>query len=195
MKLNDNKTVREEAIRNLLVTLFKVNIGAITLLHKTMLWEVIINGKSFAELRDIVQLTTARQRVIFQNAINRLIHALQGLNEKLNSCDELKEELLITQKHLEILENKINKEISISPKLKNALSIPIDKAGFSARVKQICSMADIRFISDLVGFSKREFLGLRNCGKRSIDEVEAFLNSNGLSWKMPIEKDNKRKLS
>ncbi len=186
MKTNDNKTVRGEATKNVLTALLKVNIGTISPLYKTMLAEVLINGKTFTELTEIVQLTTGRQKVVFQNAVNSLINSLGKVNEKLSSYDDLKEELLITQKHFKILESKINKEISISPKLKKILSIPIDKAGFSKRVQQICSLAEIHFISDLVSVSKREFLGARNCGKKSMDEVEAYLNRNGLSWKMPI---------
>jgi hypothetical protein len=186
MKMNDNKTAREEATKNLLAALLKINIETIRPLHKTMLVEVLLNGRTFSELTEIVNLTTARQRTVFQNAVNRLINALRGMNEKLNSCDELKEELLLTQKRLQILESKINKELSISPELKKAWSVPIGEAGFSNRVRQICSMADIHFISDLVSLSKREFLQLRNCGKKCMNEVDAYLDMNGLSWKMPI---------
>jgi hypothetical protein len=186
MKMNDNKTAREEATKNLLAALLKINIETIRPLHKTMLVEVLLNGKTFSELTEIVYLTTARQRTVFQNAVNRLINALRGMNAKLNSCDELKEELLLTQKRLEILESKVNKELSISPELKKAWSVPIGEAGFSNRVRQICYMADIHFISDLVGISKHEFRGLRNCGKKCIDEVDAYLDRNGLSWKTPI---------
>ena len=184
MKTNDNKTVRGEATRIVLTALLKVNLGTISTLHKTMLIEVLINCKTFEELKELVKLTTGRQKTVFQNAVNSLLNSLQKLNEKLSSYDELKEELLITQK--QILESKINKEISISPKLKKVLSIPINRAGFSTRVQQICSMAEIHFISDLVCVSRREFLGFRNCGKKSADEVEAYFNRNGLSWKMPI---------
>ena len=183
MKANDNKTVRGEATRIVLTALLKVNLGTISTLHKTMLTEVLINGKTFTELTEIVKLTTGRQKTVFQNAVNSLLNSLQKLNEKLSSYDELKEELLITQK--QILESKINKEISISPKLKKVLSIPINRAGFSTRVQQICSMTEIHFISDLVHVSRREFLGFRNCGKKSADEVEAYFNRNGLSWNMP----------
>ena len=164
MKTNDNKTVRGEATRIVLTALLKVNLGTISTLHKTMLTEVLINGKTFTELTEIVKLTTGRQKIVFQNAVNSLINSLGKVTEKLSSYDELKEELLITQK--QILESKINKEISISPKLKKVLSIPINRAGFSTRVQQICSMAEIHFISDLVCVSRREFLGFRNCGKK-----------------------------
>ena len=185
MKANDNKTVRGEATRIVLTALLKVNLGTISTLHKTMLTEVLINGKTFTELTEIVKLTTGRQKTVFQNAVNSLLNSLQKLNEKLSSYDELKEELLITQEHLKILEGRMNKEINIPPKLKKVLSIPINRAGFSTRVQQICSMTEIHFISDLVCVSRREFLGFRNCGKKSADEVEAYFNRNGLSWNMP----------
>lgn len=119
-----------------------------------------MNGKTFGELKEIVKLTTGRQKVVFQNAVNSLIKALQGINQKLNSYDELKEELLITQKHFKILEGKINKEVSIPPKLKQILSIPIGKTGFSSRVQQICSSAKIVLLQMKEGchFRNAQFL-------------------------------------
>lgn len=186
MKTNDNKTVRGEAIKSVLTALLKINPGAISSLHITMLTEVLINCKTFTELSEIVQLTTYRQKMVFQNAVNSLINSLINVNEKLSSYDALKEELLVTQKHFKILESKMNKERSISPKLKKILAIPITKAGFSGRVQNLCSVGEIHLISDLVSVSKHDFFRIRNCGKKSMDEVEAYLYRNGLSWKMPI---------
>lgn len=187
MKTDNNKTAKE-AVKNVLEVLLEINFGTISSLHKTMLVEVLINNKTFAELTETVKLTTGRQKVVFQNAVNSLINSLKKVNEKLNSYDQLKEELLITQEHFKILERKINREESISPKLKKILSIPIGRAGFSMRVQHICSFSGIHFISDLVSISKREFLKLRNCGKRSTDEVDEFFKRNELSWNMPIGK-------
>lgn len=186
MKTNDNKTVRGEAIRNVLTALLKISPGTISTLHRTMLTEVLINGKTFTELSEIVQLTTYRQKTVFQNAVNSLINSLLNMNEKLSSYDQLKQELFISKENFKILRSEIVKGTTISPELKNVLSIPISKVGFSKRVQQICSYAEIKFVSDLVSISKRKFSGFRNCGKKSVEEVEAYFNHNGLSWKMPI---------
>ena len=99
MKPNDNKTVRGEATKNVLTALLKVDIAMISPLYKTMLMEVLINGKTFTELTEIVKLTTGRQKVVFQNAVNSLINSLRKVNGKIKLCDELKEELLTMQKH------------------------------------------------------------------------------------------------
>jgi DNA-directed RNA polymerase alpha subunit len=81
------------------------------------------------------------------------------------------------------LQDRISQEIH-SLELKKTLSTSVDNFDFSQRVLNICLMADIDTIADLVRYSKKDFGALRNSGKKSVDEVEAFLESNKLSWKM-----------
>ncbi len=186
IKVNDNKTIRDESIKKILNNLLQADINKLPPLYTTMLTEVLINGKTFGELKEIVQLPTSRQRVVFNNAVNSLSNELLSVNDKLKAYDLLQEELLTAKRSIGILEKQIKKEASINPKLKKLLSLSIDKTGFSARVLKICSDGDINKVSDLVRYSERKFRGLRNCGKTSMEEVEEFLNKNSLSWGMEI---------
>lgn len=183
-KIDDNKKVREEAEKELLTALLKVDFKDFSPLYKTMLVEVLINGKTFMDLKGAIKLTTSRQKVVFQDAVKILKRNLQGVNDTLASYHAIEKELSQSKAVIEFLESKINKENNIPPKLKKKLDLPIGKTGFSSRVQQICSSGGIHSISDLVGFSRREFLQLRNCGKISADEVEKYLDENNLSWKM-----------
>lgn len=183
-KIDDNKKVREEAQQELLTALLKVDFNDFSPIYKTMLVEVLINGKTFTELKDTVKLTTSRQKIVFKDAVSILKSNLQEVNKALAAYQAMENELSQSKAVIEFLENKINKENSVPPSLKKKLAISIGKTGFSARVQQICSSAGIHSVSDLVGFSRREFLQLRNCGKLSADEAEAYLDKNGLTWKM-----------
>lgn len=183
-KLTASEAIRESAIINLLEALLKVEFNQITPLYRTMLVEVLINGKTFTELKETVNLTTNRQKVVFQDAVKILKKKLESLDEHFASYKAIEEDLHHAQRAARGLESELTKIKSISPVLKKKLAIPIAKTDFSSRVQQICSSADIHTIADLVCFSRREFLNLRNCGKLSADEVEAYLEKNGLSWKM-----------
>lgn len=185
-KINDNKTIREESTKELLYNLLQIEINTLSQLQKKMLIEVLINGKTFGELKENLGLTSSRQRVVFKNGVNNLSKALLVMNDKLKAYDLLQAELLIAQRLIKNLEGQIEKKASINPKLKKLLSLSIDKTGLSARVLTVCSWAGVNTVSDLVRCSKRKFLGFRNCGKTSMVELEEFLNKNNLSWEMDV---------
>ena len=110
----------------------------------------------------------------------------------MNVTDKVMEtELVATRKMIETFGNsaypqdRISLEVN-SLELKKTLSTSVDNFEFSQRVLNICLMADIDTIADLVRYSRKDFSDLRNSGKKSVDEVEHFLKSKGLSWKMKI---------
>ncbi len=187
---NDNATLKSEAIQEILTALVEVNFkglsphSGLVPLHRAMLKEVLVNNKTFGELKGILKLTTFRQREIFKDAVKSLKVRLEGLNNVYKDYQAIEKELDEARSVIKYLESKIEKENSISPEIKKKLAVPIGKVGFSSRVQGICSYAGLHTVSDLVHLSKREFNNIRNCGKTSVDEVEAYLNKNGLSWKM-----------
>lgn len=186
VKINDNKTLKDDASKELIASLLEINFEGLRPLYKTMLIEVLINGKTFSELKETVKLTTSRQRVVFLDAVKLLKKELNRMNNILASFKTMEKELSQAQSVIEYLEGKTSKENNLTPELKNKLAIPIGKSGLSSIVQQACSLGNIHSVSDLVSFSKREFLNLRNCGKKCVDEVETYLDKNGLSWKMDL---------
>jgi len=179
--MGSKKTIREQRIEELLQSLLLF--GGLSKLEQTILTEVLINDKQFKDLTKTLRLTTYRQKQIFNTATSTLMKALAVANEEVNAYSAMKVELAATKKKLEALERSIEEKKKLSPEMKELLAIPIDKTSLSSRVKNVCYKADINKVSDLIKYSKRAFGGLRDSGKKSIDEVGAFLEAHGLSWK------------
>ncbi|HTA84523.1 MAG TPA: DNA-directed RNA polymerase subunit alpha C-terminal domain-containing protein [Bacteroidia bacterium] len=175
------KTLKEQRIEELLQSLLLF--GGLSKLEQTILTEVLINDKQFKDLTQSLRLTTYRQKQIFNTTTSRLMKALAVANENEDAYSAMKVELAATKKKLEALEKNNEERDKISPETKELLAIPIDKTYLSSRVKNVCYKADINKVSDLIKYSKRAFGGLRDSGKKSIDEVGAFLEAHGLSWK------------
>jgi DNA-directed RNA polymerase alpha subunit len=179
-KVNDNKTTREECIKILLHSVLKIEVKTIMEIEKTILIEVLDNNKSFAELQSKCSLTRTRQRIILENATNKFAKYLESINEKQQFYEESEKELIELRHWKKILEANIEKEKAIDPKLKKLLALTIKEIGFSSRVQQVCYNENIYTISDLVKYSKRNLSRIRNCGRKSVKEIEDFLAKNGL---------------
>lgn len=185
-KINDNKTIREESINLLLNTLLNLEISSISNRERTILIEVLVNGKSFSELKDTLLLTTSRQRAILKNAVTRFNNSLITINDKLKLHDSLLLDYYKAQKEKEVMESKLIKQKPINPKLKKILDLPIEQTGLSKRVQNVCLYGEIFHVSDLVRRSPHEMAALRNFGKKGIAEIENFLEKNKLWWKMEL---------
>lgn len=184
LKINDNKTIRDESINLLLNTVLNLEINALSERDKMILIEVIINGKSFGELKETLQLTTSRQRTILKNAVSRFNAFLLTINDKLRLHDALLSDYYKAQKAKEGIERKLVKQKAVNPKLKKILDLPIQKTGLSTRVQNLCLFEKIYHVSDLIKLSAHDMLKLRNAGKKSISEIESFLEKNKLWWEM-----------
>jgi len=179
------KTIREQRIEELLQSLLLFGNGKLSKLERTILTEVLINGIDFKDLSNTLRLTTGRQRDIFDNAISTIMKALAVVSESedANAYSGMKKELAVTKKKLEALEKSIEVQNKLSPEMKSILAIRIDTSGLSARVKSVCYRNEIHTVSDLVKYSRRDFGNLRHSGKKSINEVEVFLEAHELSWR------------
>lgn len=71
------------------------------------------------------------------------------------------------------------KPIQANPKLQESLSTY--KKEFSIRVYRALDKAGIHTLKDLVDLSQEDLANLRNFGQKSLDEINAFLNNQGLA--------------
>ena len=178
----------EEAVSSLIHSLLKGDITRLVSIHHKLLTEVLCNGKTFAELKDVVNLNTTRQKTIFEDAVLIVNAHIKNTNEKLASYDKMEKELIELRhwKHLleshEVKENKKN----ISSKMKKMLSQRIRALNFSGRVKNICYHNGIITLADLVVLSPKNILSVRNAGKKTIDEIQDYFIEHGLDWEMDI---------
>lgn len=69
---------------------------------------------------------------------------------------------------------------------KSILETTIEDMNVSVRLRNCLAAADCHTVNDIVKRNKLDFLRLRNFGKRSLGELEDFLNDNGLSFGMKL---------
>lgn len=178
----------EEAVSKIIQSLLKGDITRLVSIHHKLLTEVLCNGKTFAELKDVVNLNTARQKTIFENAVLIVNEHIKNTNEKLASYDKMEKELVELRHWKFLLEANLEKNAKkeIPPELKKKISKLVQQIDFSNRLKQILANAKIRTVEDLINTTRHELLKLRNCGKGSIIEIEAYFEKNNLWWNMEL---------
>ena len=62
------------------------------------------------------------------------------------------------------------------------LSMPIEDYNLSVRTMNCLKAADINTLGDLLSYKKKDLLRYRNFGKRSLSEIESFVENLGLEW-------------
>lgn len=67
------------------------------------------------------------------------------------------------------------------PELKRKLDRSVDELELSVRSANCLKAANIRTLRELVSYSESEMLGFQNFGKKSLDEINAILETMGLS--------------
>ncbi|WP_276977862.1 DNA-directed RNA polymerase subunit alpha C-terminal domain-containing protein [Flavobacterium filum] len=184
MKNKEIEIAAIEIIRKIL----KADISRLLPVQQNVLEEVLCNGKSFSELKDIVNLTTSRQKILFDDAVSYVIDHIDRMNETQKTQRELEKELIELRHWKKLLEANLEKreEKDIDPELKKKLTQSVQLVEFSNRVKQNLSKEKIRTIGDIINYQRLELLRLRNFGQKSITEIENYFEKHGLWWDMVI---------
>ena len=178
------ETLKEQGTMGLLKSTLQLGTPFLTRLEQIILKEILIENKTFNDLKASLKLMPMRQQQILNTGIRRMHKIMAEMNEKVVAYDVVKKELVETKNRLAEFETAIKKQNELSPKLKESQNQLIENIGFSARVRNICHKKDIKTLFDLVGYTKKDFSSIRDCGKKCSDEVEVFLLSKGLSWGM-----------
>lgn len=77
------------------------------------------------------------------------------------------------------------------PELMKTLARPVEELELSVRAANCLKAASIKTIGDLVVRSEPEMLGFHNFGKKSLDEINAILETLGLSLGMKMGEDRR----
>jgi len=187
--MTKKKTIREQSIEELLAQLIILANNSLTKLEQLILKEVLIHNRTFEEITQTIRLPILRQKQLFNIAVKRIGKILSSVNENIpayQALAEANEKLTATRQELASLQNSIKKRQELSPGLQELLATPLDTIKFSARVLNICAMNEMETLADIVRYSRKDFFNKRNIGLTSINEVEAFLTSQGLFWNMEI---------
>ncbi|MHB8259780.1 MAG: DNA-directed RNA polymerase subunit alpha C-terminal domain-containing protein [Bacteroidia bacterium] len=189
--MNDKKSIREQGIEDLLPHLMLLGDKTLTKFEQTILTEILLKKLTFNEVAKTNKLPMLRQKQLFSIGIRRLSKVLDYVSENMgnskaleNELSEAKKDLAEAKEKLKALQDSIDKRNTLSPELKELIDTPIDKIGFSARVLNVCLRVNIDTIADLVSYSRYDFSALRDMGEKSFNEVETYLKSKGLTWKM-----------
>jgi DNA-directed RNA polymerase alpha subunit len=186
VKTDKMEAIRNEAVKDLIQSLLPLGKERLMELEQRLLYEVIIENKSYEELKALLLLPVSRQKVVFQLAVKRMMKVIAKVSEADLDYGRLEKELQSTRKQLAAMEKKLSRRTELSSEQRKILSMPIDKVGFSARIVNSVRGANIRTVSDLIGLSRYDLLKFRNLGKKGVDELDAFLISKGLTWGMEV---------
>ncbi|MBI4945304.1 MAG: hypothetical protein HY840_02750 [Bacteroidetes bacterium] len=152
-----------------------------------VLKEYLIYGKTYKEIAPLFKLTHFRVKQIVNNAfaiiksrLSRHENIFSTLKKQQTEIEELKSS--IAEK--EETENQFN---SLPEETQKLLSEKIETLPLDVRIINSCiKNHDIFFLRDLVKLTRRKFAGMRNIGKKSINEMDEFLNSKRLTWEMNV---------
>ena len=137
----------------------------------------IVSGRSFEDLAEELHLYEQRVLNIYYDSIDKIANIQNLLEAKETEIAQLKE----TVKEL--------KSNSVSGDTKNLfllLFTPIKNIAFSNRLKHALS-TKVTTVLDLVSMSRKEVLSIKAIGKSSMDELDEWLLTNGLSYEMNID--------
>lgn len=137
---------------------------------------------SIPEIAEYFNLTPERTRQIFEKSNRRL----RKHNNRIEELEEENKKLTerAYKQHLQIKDLQSNKRIPpISIEKQNLLNRKLTDFEFSERVINIFNATDIRTIGDLYGKTRRELMRYRNLGKKSMNEIDMFMDELKLTFK------------
>lgn len=129
---------------------------------------------SIPEIAKDVNLTPERTRQIFEKSNRRLmVH-----NNRIEELEEENKKLTerAYKQHLHIKDLQSNKKQSL-------LNGKLTDFEFSERVINIFNATNITTIGDLCGKTRRELMRYRNLGKKSMNEIDMFMDRLKLTFK------------
>jgi hypothetical protein len=138
---------------------------------------------SIPEIAKDVNLTPERTRQIFEKSNRKLMKHTNRIEELEEENKKLAERAYQQHLHIQDLQsNKKHKDLQ-SNKKQSLLNRKLTDFEFSERVTNIFKATDIRTIGDLCGKTRRELMRYRNLGKKSMNEIDMFMDRLKLTFK------------
>ena len=217
-----NKENEERRYKNLCVEgsrrseFFKVVLGMLRLYGSISEREVsvlsrLLDGELLEDICDDYGLTRERVRQIAEKAI-RHSRDLYELKEKIDSVSEFHTTIeaqkivirdlrsqLKQQEAMELLEQEASDEERRRKLIENdsvcrLLSSRLVEYNLTVRSLNCVKSADIETVGDLVKCNKIDLLKMRNFGKKSLTELDDFIEGLGLCWGMDVDRYYKERI-
>lgn len=154
-------------------------------------WDAL-QGKTFEEigkgLKPIVTSYSARQT--WHKALRKFAN-VKGAFYHINSeNDQLKETLKEKNDEIATLHAKLEGKENViddgTRKLSRLLAMQMRDFDITVRCLNVLKYADIYTVRDLVRLHRQDLLKYRNFGRKSLTELDEFIEDHGLSWGMDV---------
>lgn len=136
---------------------------------------IIITAKLSGE--DFFRIPKAIQDTIKENPENNLQEIKINLGGDVIFCGKIEDLKKIT------IEIAVGTDQEILRLEANERKEQIADLNLSVRTINKCKAAGIKTVEDLIKYSKKEILGFRNFGKKTLRELEKGVNERGLKFK------------
>lgn len=182
--------------------------------YKDLVWTVIMtaaeNSLSWREqeiLREVLALrpfeqlavefniSPERVRQIFRLALRRVVSFRHTITTDISAY---KKEITLLKSENGRLKDEVfrlaHQELTDDPSTKEAdnllyrygepFSTSVNDCGFSVRLWNCLRTMDIMTVGDIVSFKRTEYMRIHNLGKKTLDELDTFLDVHHLSYAM-----------
>lgn len=154
-------------------------------------WDAL-QGKTFEEIGDAMHpfISAAAARQVWAKGLRKFAY-VKGAFYHLNSeNDKLKEELQDKNDEIASLHAQIEGRQPVitdeKRRLSKILATSMSDCDISVRALNCLRYAEIETIRDLVTMHRQDLLKYRNFGKKSLTELDEFLEDKGLAWGMDV---------
>lgn len=165
----------------------------------------VINGTDLGWIAQDYGLTRTRIAQIFYKGC-RKARDLSTIKMQLNELSELKNEMAQMKAELKIMNDELKvqraaeqelqemdeedriKHIKETDEMLKLLNTRLVDCDLTVRSMNCLNSADLKTIGDLARLTRSELLRFRNFGKKSLRELEDFLDSKGLSFGTDVDK-------
>lgn len=145
-------------------------------------------GINFQEVAEDFFLSRERVRQITNTTMRKLIELIQIREDNFKTLQNRCHCLEATVEALRAINNKAATKASPSPEFRSDIfKTKLVDCGLSIRAKNCLKCADIHTVGDLVMHNKTDLLQFRNFGRKSISEIETFLDSHNLHLGMTMD--------
>lgn len=161
----------------------------------------LMEGKTLEEIGEEFSISSERVRQIYMKAVRKSRH-IGHLKERLDEADALERKVAVLEAAVRSMEKDVMEyhkligkqvvaqedaaTIAHEERLIELLDREMCSFRLSIRVLNCLRIADIKTLGDLVRCDKDDLLKFRNFGRKSLTELDGFLEENGLQWGMDV---------
>ena len=200
--LNAQKQL-EGNMSNILTKMFMVvfNVAGCEDVLSNREYQIVLNALNGMSLKKVAEIHGLSRESVAE-IINKAVKKMSNMTNYAELCRQ-KEQFELGERKVKFLEERVAflkmllEKIDFQKVLtydetkieshKNILMQSVFDQYFSVRVKNCLRANDMNIVADIVKHDKLDLLKLRWFGKKSLTEIEAFLEANNLKWGMDVD--------